>query len=78
MVQRMLVVSFVNAAASVHIPNMLQARVFLFCTNSAGYISPPQCWLHSIVFKSTPSCTSSHSGLSSRRKVTRSLTALST
>lgn len=37
-----------------------------------------QCWLHSIVFKSTPSCTSSQSGLSSRRKVTRSLTALST
>lgn len=37
-----------------------------------------QCWLHSIVFRSTPSCTSSQSGLSSRKNVTRSWTALST
>lgn len=37
-----------------------------------------QCWLHSIVLRSTPSWTSSQSGLSSRRNPTRSVTALST
>lgn len=37
-----------------------------------------QCWLHWIVFRSIPSCTSSHSGLSSRKNVTRSFTAFST
>lgn len=37
-----------------------------------------QCWDHSIVFRSTPSCTSSQSGLNSRRNVTRVFTASST
>jgi hypothetical protein len=61
-----------NSKAS---PKQRQATISY---NSIPPQVPAQCWLHSIVFRSTPSCTSSQSGLSSRRKLTRSCTALST